>query len=100
MDASSAFAGWFAKAFQSKETRLQQGRPNCRVPNAAGTAGAQRIRLIRGYRNLSGLFVKIRRDEYPVHVQQRVSEPVRLRGNGILESSQMPEPSGNLPDLS
>jgi hypothetical protein len=83
-----------------KGTRLQQGRPNCRVPNAAGTASAQRIRLIRGYRNLSGLFVKIRRDEYPVNVQQRVSEPVRLRGNGIPESSQMPEPSGNLPNLS
>jgi hypothetical protein len=83
-----------------KGTRLQQGRPNCRVPNAAGTASAQRIRLIREYRNVSELFVKIRRDEYPVHVQRRVSEPLRLRGNGIPKSSQMPEPGANLPDLS
>jgi hypothetical protein len=75
-------------------------RTNCRVPNAAGSASAQRIRLVRGYRNVSEVFVKNRRDEYPVHIREAVSGTVRPSGNGIPESSQMPELGPNLPDLS
>ena len=73
-------------------------RTNCRVPNAAGTA--QRIRPIRGYRNVSEVVVKNLREEYPIHIREAVSGTVRPSGNGIPESSQMPELGPNLPDLS
>jgi hypothetical protein len=75
-------------------------RTNCRVPNAAGTPSAQRIRLIRGYRNVFVVFVKNRRDKYAIHLCNDVSGAVRPCGNGIPESSQMPELGPNLPDLS
>jgi hypothetical protein len=75
-------------------------RTNCRVPNAAGTPSAQRIRLIRGYRNVFAVFVKNRRDERAVSLWNDVCGAVRPGGNGIPESSQMPELGSNLPDLS
>jgi hypothetical protein len=66
-----------------------------RSPTRAGTASAQRIRLIRGYRNVSEVFVKNRRGECPVHIRQNASGPVRFLGNGIPKSSQMPELGAN-----
>jgi hypothetical protein len=46
------------------------------------TASAQRIRLIRGYRNVSAAFVKNQRREYARRIADDISQAVRLRGNG------------------
>ena len=96
---SSAFAG-SAKALSQRERGDDRIR---RVPNAAGTASAQRIRLIsRIPQRFRGRLLKIGAVELPpfISLGRIVSKPVRLRGNGVPESSQMPEPGPNWPDLS
>jgi hypothetical protein len=80
MDASSAFAGYLRRPVSQRERGDDK---IAAFPTRAGTASAQRIRLIRGYRNVSELFVKNRRDKCAVHIRKRVSGSVRLRGNGI-----------------
>ncbi len=71
MDAEFRLREDIAGYLQRPLSRRERGDDRTgRVRDAAGTAGAQRIRLIQGYRNGLPAFVKNRRREWPLpHVE-------------------------------
>jgi hypothetical protein len=71
-----------------------------RVRDAADTASAQRIRLVRGYRNISAAFVTIGGVNGRSMGRKRFLNPVRLRCNAAAGSSQSAGIWPNFADLS